>query len=187
MTGLNALLRTTPGQTIGPYLGQGLPFTGDNQLVPHGTTGAICLHGVVYDGNGAPIEDALVEIWQAAPDGTVAQAAGSLDRDGWTFTGWGRAACDRTGEYSFTTVLPGATEDGKPPFFAVVVFARGLLDKLFTRIYLPGHPANTADPLLCSLDEAQRATLVATEDAVGHLRFDIYLQGDRETVFLRHG
>ncbi|HWJ65278.1 MAG TPA: protocatechuate 3,4-dioxygenase subunit alpha [Nocardioides sp.] len=179
-------LRTTPGQTIGPYLGQGLPFPGDNQLVPFGTPGAIRLHGHVYAGDGSVIPDALVEIWQADADGNVAQEAGSFARDGWTFTGWGRTACDRTGEFSFTTVLPGATGEGKAPFFAVVVFARGLLDKLFTRIYLPGHPANAADPLLASLDEGERSTLIARADETG-LRFDIHLQGASETVFLRHG
>jgi len=177
----------TPGQTVGPFFGQALPYDGDNQLVPPGRADAIRLHGVVYDGQGTPIPDALVEIWQADADGAVPRETGSLHRDGWTFTGWGRCQTDRTGHYSFTTVLPGRTEDGPgaAPFFAVVVFARGLLDRLFTRAYLPGHPANSGDPLLASLTEDERATLVALPDATG-LRFDIRLQGEGETVFLQH-
>ncbi|GAA1953895.1 protocatechuate 3,4-dioxygenase subunit alpha [Nocardioides panacihumi] len=188
----------TPGQTVGPFFGQALPYDGDNELVPPGRADAIRLHGAVYDGEGTPIPDALVEIWQADADGAVPRETGSLHRDGWTFTGWGRCQTDRTGHYSFTTVLPGPTEAGPTqagptqegpgsaaPFFAVVVFARGLLDRLFTRAYLPGHPANAGDPLLASLSEEERATLVATPDATG-LRFDIRLQGEGETVFLQH-
>jgi len=176
---------TTPGQTIGPFFGQALPYAGGPELVPAGRADAIRLHGFVYDGDGTPIPDALVEIWQADAAGQVPREDGSLHRDGWTFTGWGRAETDRTGHYSFTTVVPGPTEEGRAPFFAVVVFARGLLDKLLTRIYLPDHPANGSDPLLSSLDEAERATLVASADATG-LRFDIRLQGEGETVFLQH-
>ena len=175
----------TPGQTVGPFFGQALPYAGGHELVPAGHADAIRLHGFVYDGDGTPIPDAMVEIWQADADGVVSRETGSLNRDGWTFTGWGRAETERTGHYSFTTVLPGPTEEGKAPFFAVVVFARGLLDRLFTRIYVPGHPANASDPLLASLTEDERASLVATADATG-LRFDIRLQGEGETVFLQH-
>lgn len=175
----------TPGQTVGPFFGQALPYPGDSELVPAGRADAIRLHGYVYDGDGEPIPDALVEIWQADASGNVPRETGSLHRDGWSFTGWGRCETDRTGHYSFSTVLPGATEEGRAPFFAVVVFARGLLDRLFTRIYLPDHPANAADPLLASLSADERATLVAEADAQG-LRFDIRLQGQGETVFLQH-
>jgi protocatechuate 3,4-dioxygenase alpha subunit len=176
----------TPGQTVGPYFGQALPYAGDSQLVPPGRADAIHLHGWVLDGAGDPIPDAVIEIWQADADGIVSREAGSLSRDGWTFTGWGRCATDPTGHYSFSTVAPGATQDGSAPFIAVVVLARGLLDRLFTRIYLPGHPANAGDPLLTSLDETERASLVARAETTG-LRFDIRLQGEGETVFLRHG
>jgi protocatechuate 3,4-dioxygenase alpha subunit len=176
---------STPGQTIGPFFGQSLPYDGGGELVPAGRADAIRLHGHVYDGNGETIPDALVEIWQADAAGVVPRETGSLHRDGWTFTGWGRCETDRTGHYSFSTVLPGATEEGRAPFFAVVVFARGLLDRLFTRIYLPDHPANAADALLSALSAEERATLVATADAQG-LRFDIRLQGEGETVFLQH-
>ncbi|WP_262851468.1 protocatechuate 3,4-dioxygenase subunit alpha [Mumia quercus] len=178
-------LTPTPGQTVGPFFHYALPYDGDRDLVPPGTVGAVRLHGTVYDGAGDPIPDALVEIWQAAPDGSVVQEPGSLRRDGWTFTGFGRASTSRDGTYSFSTLTPGPTEEGAAAFFAVTVFARGLLNRLFTRAYLPDDTdALAADPLLASLPEERRETLVATRDAQG-LRFDIRLQGEGETVFLR--
>ena len=184
----------TPGQTIGPFFGYALPYEGDADLVPPGRADSIRLHGWVYDGAGKPIPDALIEIWQTDAEGNISQAEGSLHRDGWTFTGWGRAATDLNGHYTFSTVLPGSSEAGPSekgaapfaaPFFGVAFFARGLLDKLHTRIYLPDHPANADDPLLGSLTEDERATLVATKDPTG-LRFDLHLQGDRETTFLTY-
>lgn len=171
-------LTPTPGQTVGPFFHFALPFERGAELVPPGTSGAVRLHGTVYDGAGAPVPDALVELWQAGPDGTVSGSEGSLRRDG-RFTGWGRAATDPGGRYAFTTLEPGS-RGGAAPYFALVVLARGLLDRLFTRAYLPG----ATDALLASLDPAERQTLVATRDQAGDLRFDIHLQGERETVFL---
>jgi protocatechuate 3,4-dioxygenase alpha subunit len=178
-------LAPTPGQTIGPFYGYALPYPGDNELVPPGRPNAIRLHGTVYDGAGAPIPDALIEIWQADVEGRVAQAEGSLKRDGWTFTGFGRAAVDGNGRYSFTTVEPGPTEAGAAPFVAMTVFARGLLNRLFTRVYLPLDEESLAsDTLLASLPEDRRRTLVASRDEHGY-RFDLRLQGEGETVFLQ--
>ncbi|NKX53551.1 protocatechuate 3,4-dioxygenase subunit alpha [Arthrobacter mobilis] len=175
----------TPGQTIGPFYGYALPYEKDSQLVHRAHPGSIRLHGTVYDGNGDPIPDSLLEIWQADEDGRIVQETGSLVRDDHTFTGWGRAAVDNVGHYTFTTVNPGATEEGKAPFIAVVVFARGLLNRLFTRIYLPEDTAALAgDPLLSSLPEERRRTLIAGREPNGDLRFDIRLQGADETVFL---
>jgi len=176
-------LTPTPGQTIGPFFGHALPFDRDNELVPPGSPGAIRLHGTVFDGAGAPVPDALLEIWQADADGVIPTATGSLRRDGWTFTGWGRASTDGEGRYSFTTVKPGVTQAGSAPFFAITVFARGLLNRLFTRAYLPGEHL-VSEPVLASLSEPRRDTLIAAADEHG-LRFDIRLQGDGETVFLR--
>lgn len=177
---------STSGQTIGPFFHYALPYEGDRDLVPPGSPGSIVLHGHVYDGAGGVIPDALLEIWHARPDGTVPREPGSIRRDGWTFTGFGRATTARDGRYTFSTLVPGPTEPGRPAFFAVTVFARGLLDRLFTRAYLPDdEPALAADPLLGSLPEHRRRTLVATRDAQGYL-FDIRLQGDGETVFLRY-
>ena len=163
----------TPGQTVGPFFRYGVEFDAWNELVPPGAPGSTRLHGVVRDGSGAPVPDALLELWQAAPDGTIPFATGSLHRDGETFTGWGRAHTSDTGEYEFFTLEPRA------PFFAVAVFARGLMDVLHTRIYLPG----SRDAFLDSLTPAERDTLVAERTPDG-LRRDIHLQGEGETVFL---
>jgi protocatechuate 3,4-dioxygenase, alpha subunit len=141
-----------PGQTIGPFFGYALPFDRDSELVPTGSPGAIRLHGVVTDGAGVPVPDALLEIWQADADGVIPTATGSLHRDGWTFTGWGRACTDREGRYSFTTVKPSVTQADSVPFFAVTVFARGLLNRLFTRAYLPSDEL-ASEPLLASLPD----------------------------------
>ena len=176
---------TTPGQTVGPFFHFALPYPGDSELVPRGHPQAIRLHGVVTDGHGEPVPDALLEIWQPDEDGRIVRTGGSLRRDGWTFTGWGRAASDNAGRYSFSTLRPGPADPGRAPFFAVTVFARGLTDRLFTRAYLPGDPeALAAEPLLSGLDAERRATLIATADAQGFV-FDIRLHGDGETVFLR--
>ena len=178
-------LTPTPGQTVGPFFGFALPFPRGEHLVPPGSPGSVRLYGTVYDGHGQPIPDAMLELWQADATGAVPTADGSLLRDGHTFTGWGRASVDNVGEYVFTTVEPGVVEEGKARFFSLVVFARGLLDKLHTRIYLPEDTqAHAADPLLSSLSEDERRTLIATREADGSLRFDIRLQGEGETVFL---
>jgi protocatechuate 3,4-dioxygenase, alpha subunit len=178
-------LVATPGQTIGPFFGYALPYAESQHLVPAGRADAVRLTGRVLDGAGDPVPDALLEIWQADPDGQVVQQPGSLHRDGHTFTGWGRAATDNTGRYSFTTLLPGATSEGRAPFIAITLFARGVMNRLFTRAYLPA-PAELldADPLLSSLAEDRRSTLVARQDG-RDLVFDIRLQGADETVFLR--
>jgi protocatechuate 3,4-dioxygenase, alpha subunit len=178
----------TPGQTVGPFFGLGLPYPGDRDLVGAAHPGAIKLHGTVYDGAGDGVPDALVELWQPDSDGRIPRAAGSLRRDGAGFTGWGRAATDADGHYAFTTVTPGSASTGRPPFFAITVFARGLCNHLFTRAYLPDVDLN-ADPLLATLDTGRRATLLCVaESASGGrgYRFDIHLQGPNETVFLAY-
>lgn len=180
-------LLATPGQTIGPFFGYALPYPGDRDLVPPGSAGAMFLHGYVYDGEGNGVEDALLEIRQADATGVVPAVSGSRRRDGAPFTGWGRASTDATGRYWFSTVEPGPTRPGGAPFLAVAVFARGLLNRLFTRIYLPADGAVLdADPLLRSLDAGERNALVAVRDADGSLRFDVYLQGPLETPFLTY-
>lgn len=180
-------LAPTPGQTIGPFYGYALPYEKDNELVNQARPGSVRLHGNVTDGAGALIPDALLEIWQPDEEGNVVSKDGSLVRDGYTFTGWGRTAVDNAGHYTFTTLNPGATEIGKAPFIMLAVFARGLLNRLFTRIYLPEDTAALAnDPLLSSLDAKSRASMIATREADGSLRFDVSLQGEDETVFLAY-
>jgi protocatechuate 3,4-dioxygenase, alpha subunit len=175
----------TPGQTVGPFYGYALPFEKDNELLPPGFPGSIRLQGTVYDGAGHTIPDAILEIWQPDADGKVVQRTGSLVRDGYTFTGWGRGAVGNSGVFTFTTVNPGPTKPGAAPFISVAVFARGLTNRLFTRIYLPENgEALGNDPLLSSLEPGRRNTLIARRDPDGGLTFDIRLQGEGETVFL---
>ncbi|BBY08210.1 protocatechuate 3,4-dioxygenase subunit alpha [Mycobacterium noviomagense] len=180
-----ASLIQTPGQTVGPFFHCALPYDGDSDLVTNAHLGAVRLHGTVYDGAGDPVPDGLVELWQPDSDGNVVRQPGSLRRDGRTFTAWGRSATDPGGRYRFSTVTPGSTTPGRPAFFAITVFARGLLNRLFTRAYLPGGDL-AADPLLTGLDAARRQTLLCTAEANSEYRFDIHLQGRKETVFLAY-
>ncbi|GAB3194598.1 protocatechuate 3,4-dioxygenase subunit alpha [Nesterenkonia suensis] len=180
-------LTPIPAQTVGPFFGFALPYEGGPDLVDRSHPQAVRLHGTVYDGDGAPVPDALIEIWQPDGEGRIPAEPGSLHRDGHTFTGWGRAAVDAVGHYSFTTVEPGPTSAGAAPFILVTVFARGLMDRLFTRAYLPEHTeALAADPLLASVSAERRRTLIASRGDDGGLRFDIRLQGEDETVFLAY-
>lgn len=179
----------TAGQTIGPFFGYALPYEGGENLVPAHHPHAVRLSGIVFDGAGTPVPDALVEIWQPDENGEIPRKRGSLSRDGHSFTGFGRSATTRDGVYSFTTVEPGAPAGSlSAPFFACLVFARGLTDKLHTRIYLPGADDTlAADPLLSSLPSDRRATLMATREPGGSLHHDFHLQGPEETVFLDFG
>lgn len=181
-------LTPTPGQTIGPFFGYFtvaeqayLPFEKGPELVPPGDQRAVQLIGTVYDGSGTPIPDAMVEIWQADEYGNIPAQDGSLIRDPFAFTGWGRATTDNMGTYRFTTVQPGATDQGKAPFIHVVVFARGLLNKLHTRAYIPATEGLEDDATLAAVGD-RKDTLIATRDGK-RLLFDIHLQGDHETVF----
>ncbi|MFE1776063.1 protocatechuate 3,4-dioxygenase subunit alpha [Streptomyces sp. NPDC059008] len=199
-----APLAPTPSQTIGPFYGNALPFPGGGQIAPAGHPDTITVHGCVRDGAGDPVPDALLEFWQAAPDGSLTGAPGSLrhdpatgavlGRDGVDFTGFGRVPTDADGRYAVRT-LPAAAPAGRPdaaPYLAVCVFARGLIDHLFTRVYFPEHPAaHAADPLLAQLPAARARTLLARPDGPGRYRFDVRLQrsadgAHEETVFLAH-
>ncbi|WP_167044678.1 protocatechuate 3,4-dioxygenase subunit alpha [Salinibacterium sp. ZJ454] len=189
-------LQPTPGQTVGPFFHYGLEIERGNELVPPHTPDAVLLTGRVLDGNGDPLQDALVEIWQTDAAGNVPRGRAMLRRpsyigthpvrrEGTEFTGFGRSATTAEGEYSFWTVNPGAAADGSAPFFAVAVFARGLMNKLHTRIYLPeASDAIASDALLSSLTDEERASLVASRDERGNLHHDIRLQGEKETIFL---
>lgn len=184
-------LTPTPGQTIGPFFGYfnaaeqvHLPFEDGDNLVPPADDRAIQLTGTVFDGEGTPIPDAMIEIWQADEHGNIPNQDGSLIRDPFAFTGWGRATTDNVGTYRFTTVQPGATEQGKAPFIHVVVFARGLLNKLHTRVYIPQTQGLADDATLSALGD-RAATLIAKRDGK-RLLFDIHLQGKNETVFFSY-
>jgi protocatechuate 3,4-dioxygenase, alpha subunit len=184
----------TPSQTIGPFLAIGLPWPDGPWVVPAGTPGAIAINGQVVDGSGAPVADALVETWQADPDSRFdhpddPRGAAAAKIAG--FRGFGRSATDAEGNYRICTLRPGPLPcpggGTEAPHLDVSVFARGLLDRVVTRIYFPDEAeANAADPVLAAIaDPGRRATLVARAegDRAGELRFDIRLQGEHETVF----
>jgi protocatechuate 3,4-dioxygenase alpha subunit len=178
-------LSPTPSQTIGPFYGFALPYPGDSELLPPRAPGTIRLHGTIFDGAGEPVNDAVIEIWQGDADGNVVASRGSLHRDGYTFTGFGRAAASLDGSFSFSTVKPGAMLAGSAPYILVNVFARGLLHHLVTRAYFSDELAlNSADPFLARLAPERAATLIAENDGRKNYRFDIRLQGHNETVFI---
>jgi protocatechuate 3,4-dioxygenase alpha subunit len=179
----------TPWQTVGPFFHYALPYPAGGSVVGRARPGAFTLHGHVYDGEGTPVPDALVEVWQADEEGHFHDAPGVYaEPAGDGFRGFGRAATDTDGHYQFTTVKPAGvpTEDGaaQAPHVAMSVFARGMLRRVVTRVYFDDEQAaNAEDPLLTSVDPDRRATLVAGSEEDGY-RFDVRLQGDGETVFL---
>ncbi len=169
-------MNQTPSQTVGPFLHLALPYDGGQCLVLPDDPEAIVVHGHVIDGAGDAVADALIEIWQADADGRYD-----------TSSGFGRCATDSSGRFEFVTREPGPVPhpDGtmQAPHIAISVFARGLLDRIVTRCYLPTNGlANHADTVLSTVAPDRRAALVAIADERG-LRFDIRLQGEAETPF----
>ena len=177
----------TPSQTVGPFFAMpgGIVWEDGPELVPEGTPGAFVLHGQLLDGNGDPVPDGLLEIWQADSQGRFDHPDDPRpEKSGWQ--GFGRCPTDPEGKFWFRTVKPGPlpTPDGgqEAPHINVTVLARGMLDRVVTRIYFPDEEANDTDPVLSAVDPERRRTLVAEGSERGY-RFDIRLQGDGETVF----
>lgn len=171
----------TPSQTVGPFLSLGLTWADGPDVVDEDAAGAIRISGTVVDGAGEPVTDALVETWQADPDGRFDHP--DAEPGGSGFRGFGRCPTDGDGYWEVRTLKPGPLP-GQAPHVDVSVFARGLLDRVVSRIYFPDESAaNAADPVLASVPAARRATLVAVGAGPGELTFDIRLQGDGETVF----
>jgi protocatechuate 3,4-dioxygenase alpha subunit len=186
--------RQTPSQTVGPFFGIGLtrPTESQHVLVSDLTSGErIRIEGTVFDGTGQFVVDALIEIWQANAHGryrhALDTATAPLDP---AFFGFGRCPTDSKGVFRFDTVKPGAIHADAgtrhAPHLNVIVFARGMLVHAFTRMYFADDPLEN-DPTLALVDSARRGTLVAERavDSGGGVvyRWDIHLQGDRETVF----
>jgi protocatechuate 3,4-dioxygenase alpha subunit len=182
---------TTPSQTVGPYFSIGLPWDDGPNVVRDGTPGSFWVRGVVYDGNGDPIPDCLIETWQADPEGRFADMhghGGVSELDG--FRGFARCGYDDgDGSYEILTVKPGPVPGPgagtvmQAPHIAVSVFARGLLHRCVTRIYFADEAvANATDPILSAVPADRRATLIAEPTDDGY-RFDIRIQGEHETVF----
>lgn len=180
----------TPSQTVGPFLSIGLTWPDGADAATPSTPGARWVRGHLFDGDGVPVSDGLVETWQADPNGhfhhpddPLGFAADPVPG----FRGFGRSATGPAGEWEICILKPGlvATADGvlQAPHLDVTVLARGLLDRVVTRIYFGDEiEANSADPVLRSVPEHRRGTLVADVTVDGYT-FDIRLQGEHETVF----
>lgn len=201
MQSLNRL-KESPSQTAGPYVHIGCmpnfcdikgvyPEDLGSSMVNEQTRGQrITITGIVYDGTGTPLKDAMIEIWQADADGlypSPEEHRGTADPN---FTGWGRKAGDYgTGQWIFETVMPGAVPfpDGRmmAPHITFWVVARGINVGLQTRMYFPDEAdANAKDPILTRIEHQNRVpTLIAKKTGDGSYRFDIFLQGENETVF----
>lgn len=183
----------TPSQTVGPFFHYGLIFDGDNNLFNDQTKGQrILITGKVYDGDGEPVPDAMIETWQADAEGIYNHPADPNQSNADpNFGGFARAATNDDGNFTITTIKPGVvTWDGEvnqAPHINVRVFARGILIHAYTRLYFSDEDANNADPVLNLAGVASRKdTLIAAlEESHGApvYRFDIRLQGDQETVF----
>jgi protocatechuate 3,4-dioxygenase alpha subunit len=197
----------TPSQTVGPFFAYGLApngrcqwdpnghyswkeTVGDNLMTPDVTGGRIRVEGRVIDGDGASINDAMIEIWQADAQGRYANPRDNRALPNAKFKGFGRSATDKAGIYGFDTIKPGPVPgpNGKPqaPHIVFCIFSRGMLRQVYTRMYFPDQAANAADPVLALVPTDRRNTLIAAEetrDGQTVYRFDIRVQGANETVF----
>lgn len=208
------LFGQTPWQTLGPFFHTSLPWKGGADLIGSSDIGArpdlipqghdllrrrgvrgavagqvIVITGYVFDGEGSPVADALIEIWQANAAGRYNSPADPreaipIEAD---FNGFGRAATADDGSYRFRTILPGRVPGPgnslQAPHAALGVLGRGLIKRLVTRIYFEDGEGNDEDPVLALAPAERRRTLIARRAAPATYRFDIHLQGEHETVF----
>ena len=184
-------LIATPSQTVGPYYSIGMDALNCVDLAAKAGAGErIIVTGRVLDGDGAGVPDAVLELWQANAAGRYAHPEDRqmkpLDAG---FTGFGRVPTDKDGRFRFTTIkpgpVPGRGNSMQAPHIVVAVFMRGLLRHLYTRIYFSDEATNAADPVLALVeDAARRRTLIAArQGGANEYRFDVVMQGARETVF----
>lgn len=182
----------TPFQTVGPYFSIGLRPLYRNEIVgPTPETPPVALTGRVLDGDGVPVPDACLEVWQADSAGVYRGAVGDApaEETGGAFLGFGRIATGEDGSFRLTMVVPGPTPHPsggtQAPHLNVLLTMRGLLYRLHTRVYFPGDPRNDRDPVLGTVPADRRATLIARPhpEHPNVLVWDVVLQGERETVF----
>lgn len=190
------MLKQTPSQTVGPYFayslmprqyGYDFPSLFSPEIAASHSAGEhIVLTGKVFDGNGAAIADAMIEVLQPDAEGRYVETPAQARERG--FCGFGRVGigADPECRYVIETIKPGATLAGEAPHLDVIVMMRGLMSHVFTRIYFEDEAANETDPALQAVPAGRRSTLLAARETLeGHIvyRFDIWMQGERETVF----
>ena len=182
-------LLLTPSQTTGPFVAISFERTVVADVAPAGVSGERCvIRGCVIDGDGKGVDDAVVETWQANAHGKYAHPEDVreklLEPE---FKGFGRVLSDKNGAFRLTTIKPGRVEGPggglQAPHLVVVIFMRGLLKHLVTRIYFQDDPANAEDPILALVPAERRPTLIARKVGDGVLEWNVVLQGERETVF----
>jgi protocatechuate 3,4-dioxygenase alpha subunit len=184
-------LLTTSSQTVGPYVAIGFSKSTVDNLARAGVAGErVTIRGRVLDGDGKPVSDAVVETWQANSHGRYAHPEDQQDQPlEPAFRGFGRLLPDDNGAFQLTTIKPGPLPGPggvlQAPHLVAVVFMRGLLKHLVTRIYFPDEPGNADDPVLKLVPAERRATLIAKKIAgeKDALEWNVILQGKDETVF----
>jgi protocatechuate 3,4-dioxygenase alpha subunit len=189
----------TPSQTVGPFFKYGLTPNGhyawndaftNNLVTPDVSGERIRVEGRVFDGDGQPVSDCMLEIWQADAQGRFADPQDKRALPNSAFRGFGRCGTDPDGAYAFDTIKPGSVPDpdgrAQAPHLLLAIFARGMLLHNYTRIYFDGEAANAADPVMALVPTERRGTLIAARqpgNGSAVYRLDIRLQGDNETVF----
>jgi protocatechuate 3,4-dioxygenase, alpha subunit len=181
---------TTPSQTVGPFFSIGFAWLECADWTGTASGARITIRGRVLDGDGKPVPDAVLEIWQADSEGRYAHPSdASNPPSDKNFFGFGRVPVNDQGGFRFTTIrpgqVPGPNGERQSPHLAVSLFMRGLLRRLITRVYFPGEPSNEVDAILALVPRQRRHTLIAKHDDVDKqtLVWDVHLQGENETVF----
>lgn len=176
-------LTMTPSQTVGPYFAIGLAWGYRSELFIERSEPRVTVEGVVRDGDGVPIPDAVLELWQADPDGQFVAEGGAAP-------GYGRIATTPDGTFRFSTVVPGSVSGPgdvpMAPHVAVQIAMRGLLKPVKTRMIFPDTPGLARCPILQLAPAARRATLIARPSGPHALRWDVHMQGPSETVFFAY-
>ena len=182
-------LLLTPSQTVGPFVAISFERTRIDHVAPESVSGErLVIQGRVLDGDGKPVDDAAIETWQANSHGKYAHPEDTREKLlEPAFKGFGRVLCDRTGAFRLRTIKPGPTpgpgDTLQAPHLVVLVFMRGLLKHLATRVYFPDEASNAEDPVLALVPPARRQTLIARRVGDGTLEWNVVLQGEHETVF----
>ena len=188
-------LQATTSQTVGPFFTIGCRWLHQDNLAGEGIAGErVIIQGRVLDGDGAPVPDAFLEIWQANSHGKYAHPEDTQDKPVEPgFTGFGRVPVDGKGDFRFVTIkpgpVPGLDNKEQAPHLVISIFMRGLLKRLTTRMYFPNEALNASDPILNLVDESRRPTLIAesTGGEPHQLEWNVILQGTHETVFFDLG